>query len=134
MLPSAILERIIAINMEYKVFQISRNRDNDSFSLLGSDRFDLELLANNQQDTWWLRNSNCMNMSIERQWEAHSVRKAVIPFVEWDHKIPLMMNRNYDNTTIGQDCSGSSNETCFYQHHLQNNQMIPRTIKFHYDW
>ena len=51
MLPSAILERIIAINMEYKVIWTSHKGDNDSFSLLGSDRFDLELLANNQQDT-----------------------------------------------------------------------------------
>ena len=72
-------------------------------------------------------------MNIERQWYVHSLKKAIIPIVEWDHNNTLMMNRNYDNTLNGQDCSGSSNETCFYQHHFQNNQMIRRTIKFHYD-
>ena len=118
MLSSAILERIIAINKEYKVFQISRNRDIDSFSLLESYRL----------------NSNCMNMSIERQWEVHSLKKAIIPIVEWDHKIPLMINRNHDNTLNGQDCFSYSNETSSYQHHIQNNQMIPRTIEFHHDW
>ena len=43
MLPCAIVERIIEINMKYNVLHTSRKRDNDSFSLLESDRFDLEL-------------------------------------------------------------------------------------------
>ena len=61
------------------------------------------------------------------------LKKAVIPFVEWDHNNTLMMNRNYENTLNGQDCSSYSNETCFFQHHFQNNQPIRRTIEFHHD-
>ena len=65
MLPCAIVEGIIAINMKCNVLHTSHKRDNDLLSYLISCRFDLELSAENQKNKWWLRNLNCMIMSIE---------------------------------------------------------------------
>ena len=48
MLLRAIVERIIANNMEYKVFHIFQKRDNDLFSLLESYRFDYGGYIDNQ--------------------------------------------------------------------------------------
>ena len=65
MLPCAIVERIIAIIMEYNVFHIFQKRDNDLLSLLESYRFDYGGYIDNQTNEWWLRKSNCIKMSIE---------------------------------------------------------------------
>ena len=48
MLPCAIVERIIEINMKYKVLHTSRKRDNDLLSLLESYRFDYGGYIDNQ--------------------------------------------------------------------------------------
>ena len=45
MLPCAIVERIIEINMKYNVLHTSRKRDNDLFSLLESYRFDYGIIC-----------------------------------------------------------------------------------------
>ena len=45
MLLSAIVEGIIAINMEYKVFHTSHERDIDMFSLIESYRFDYGIIC-----------------------------------------------------------------------------------------
>ena len=50
MLPCAIVEGIIAINMKCNVLHTSHKRDNDLLSYLISCRFDLELSAENQKN------------------------------------------------------------------------------------